>query len=318
MTLGKKLSRLRGLADLTQAQLGEKLSVSPQAISKWENDLAEPDLATLRKLADLYQVTLDELLNLEEEKEAEEETPAPAAEATKEETPAEEAKEETPAAPEHIVIVPPTIEVAIGVCKDCGVTVTEDNLGQKSPVVLCKGCVAKRQAEAKRKAEEERRRQEEAERAAQAAKAGRRAAINKRRAWSYSIAGIVTAGFVAFMLSMMTGGFDPVILGIAIGGGYLVFSFVFCLFYDCWVQEVVVDWFSKSLELPGLIFEFDVDGCLWYIGMKILFFFLKLLFGIVVGAFGIALGLIIAPFVFPYVLVVLHRDAVAGRECDLL
>ena len=305
MTLGKKLSRMRALADLTQGQLGEKLSVSPQAISKWENDLAEPDLATLRKLAELYHVSLEELLTLEEE-EQEQASDAPTQEL-----------EEAPAAPVAETPAPAPVATPIGFCKDCGVTVTEENLGQKSPVVLCKKCVEARKAAAAREAAAKKAREEAAQRETAARKEGKRAEINRRRAWSFSIAGIVTAAFIALVVVLM-GEFSFPMVAVIVLGGYIVFSFVHCLFYDCWVQEVVVDWFSKSINWPGLIFEFDVDGCLWYIGMKILFFLLGMLFGIVVGSIGITLGLIIAPFVFPYVLVKLHQAYVAGVDTDLL
>lgn len=62
MTLGKRLSQLRKKNYYTQQELGQKLNISAQAISKWENDLSEPDLSTLRKLAELYDITISELL----------------------------------------------------------------------------------------------------------------------------------------------------------------------------------------------------------------------------------------------------------------
>jgi transcriptional regulator with XRE-family HTH domain len=58
MSLGRKLANYRKLAGFTQQQLGEALNLSPQAISKWENDLAEPDLATLRALSELYKIPI--------------------------------------------------------------------------------------------------------------------------------------------------------------------------------------------------------------------------------------------------------------------
>ena len=67
MTLGKKLANYRKLAGLTQQQLGEKLNISPQAISKWENDLAEPDLSTIRALSKLYNISIVELIEQENE-----------------------------------------------------------------------------------------------------------------------------------------------------------------------------------------------------------------------------------------------------------
>ena len=54
--LGKKLAKYRRDAGYTQHQLGELLNVSAQAVSKWENDQAEPDLHTLRRLCLIYKI----------------------------------------------------------------------------------------------------------------------------------------------------------------------------------------------------------------------------------------------------------------------
>ncbi len=62
MTLGKRLKFLRRRNYYTQQQLAQELNISAQAISKWENDLSEPDLATLRKIAELYNMSISELL----------------------------------------------------------------------------------------------------------------------------------------------------------------------------------------------------------------------------------------------------------------
>lgn len=47
MTYGQKIAQLRKISNMTQAKLGELLNVSAQAVSKWEHDIAEPDLATI-------------------------------------------------------------------------------------------------------------------------------------------------------------------------------------------------------------------------------------------------------------------------------
>ena len=62
-TYGEKITKLRKANNLTQAELGEKLNVSAQAVSKWENDLSEPDIGALKKLSSLFNVSLDELLD---------------------------------------------------------------------------------------------------------------------------------------------------------------------------------------------------------------------------------------------------------------
>ena len=61
-TLGKRISANRKKLKLTQDQLAEKLGVTAQAVSKWENDQSCPDIATLPKLAEIFNITTDELL----------------------------------------------------------------------------------------------------------------------------------------------------------------------------------------------------------------------------------------------------------------
>lgn len=61
-TLGTKISRYRKLNKMTQEDLAAKLNVSAQAVSKWENDLSIPDLPLLIELADLFGLSLDELI----------------------------------------------------------------------------------------------------------------------------------------------------------------------------------------------------------------------------------------------------------------
>lgn len=63
MNLAEKLVILRKQKGLTQLDLAEKLSVSRQAISRWEVGSAVPNTDNLRVLAELYGVTLDYLLN---------------------------------------------------------------------------------------------------------------------------------------------------------------------------------------------------------------------------------------------------------------
>ena len=60
-SLGKKISELRKEKSFTQEELAEKLGVSPQAVSKWENDLSCPDIMLLPELASLFDVSIDEM-----------------------------------------------------------------------------------------------------------------------------------------------------------------------------------------------------------------------------------------------------------------
>ena len=63
-TLGKRIALHRKRLSLTQDALAEKLGVTAQAVSKWENDQSCPDITMLPKLAEIFDVTTDELLGI--------------------------------------------------------------------------------------------------------------------------------------------------------------------------------------------------------------------------------------------------------------
>ena len=63
-TLGKRIMALRKAAGMTQEQVAEHLGVSPQAVSKWENDVSCPDVTMIPRIAQLFNVSTDELLGL--------------------------------------------------------------------------------------------------------------------------------------------------------------------------------------------------------------------------------------------------------------
>ncbi len=62
MEIGKKLKEARLGAKLTQEQAAERLFVSRQTISNWENEKTYPDIVSVVRLSDLYSISLDELL----------------------------------------------------------------------------------------------------------------------------------------------------------------------------------------------------------------------------------------------------------------
>lgn len=67
MTIGKRIGQLRRARGMTQDAMAEQLGVSPQAVSKWENDQTCPDISLLPKLARFLGVTVDHLLTGEQE-----------------------------------------------------------------------------------------------------------------------------------------------------------------------------------------------------------------------------------------------------------
>ena len=61
-TMGKRISELRKNKGMTQEQLAQRVGVTAQAVSKWENDLSCPDISILPQLAEALGVTTDERL----------------------------------------------------------------------------------------------------------------------------------------------------------------------------------------------------------------------------------------------------------------
>lgn len=66
-TLGKRIAALRREKGLKQDELAEAMGISPQAVSKWENDQTCPDISLLPALAKILGVSTDELLSGKQE-----------------------------------------------------------------------------------------------------------------------------------------------------------------------------------------------------------------------------------------------------------
>ena len=62
MTLGQNICRLRTERGLSQGDLADALGVSRQSISKWETDASVPELEKLRRLSELFHISLDALV----------------------------------------------------------------------------------------------------------------------------------------------------------------------------------------------------------------------------------------------------------------
>ena len=78
MAFQEKLFGLRKQAGMTQSDLGEKLNVSRQTVSRWELGTAKPEIDTLIAISDLFDVSLDYLLrDKSDEEKKEPEAPLP-------------------------------------------------------------------------------------------------------------------------------------------------------------------------------------------------------------------------------------------------
>lgn len=270
MTLGNLLASKRKLANMTQQQVGDALNVSPQAVSKWENDLAQPDLASLKRLAELYGVPVSQLIDAADEQEPEASTPEPTA-------------EPAPAPQPTVTYIEVPQKPVLAVCEDCNKPLYEGKdivrgtslHGRTSvPYVICSKCDQKRK---KKYAEIE---------MAEAEKDKKRAIV-----WGIIFALIVGVGLF----------FVPEIRFWSILLGFCTFCLTGCVFIDeSFVGDMWQSMISWSFHAPGVIFELDLDGVIWLIAVKILFWIIGVLFAILAFLFGTAVGFVFAPFAVIY------------------
>ncbi|MBQ3237157.1 MAG: helix-turn-helix transcriptional regulator [Oscillospiraceae bacterium] len=61
--IGKNIKSNRTKLGITQEELAEKINVTRQAVSNWENGKTEPDIETLTKIAQIFDISIDELVD---------------------------------------------------------------------------------------------------------------------------------------------------------------------------------------------------------------------------------------------------------------
>ena len=62
-SVGENIKKTRNKFRITQEELAEKINVTRQAVSNWENGKTEPDIETLTKIAQIFDISIDELVD---------------------------------------------------------------------------------------------------------------------------------------------------------------------------------------------------------------------------------------------------------------
>ena len=296
---GKTISELRKREGITQAELGEILHVSAQAVSKWENGLSEPDLETLNKLCGHFNVSLDNFFKNNIEK-ASSEAEKPDAEVSATTAEADGATEQ------------PTQNAQIcGYCEKCkkplyvgfykvdAQSVTK-TVGRTSHTVTeqhvyCDDCF--KQITEKRAADEKRKKEIKA--------AVDRESSRKRYFW-----GITIGVLVALALFLLTFFLYPVIFDknnlkvvllilLPIGG----FSMATQIFWGSEFISDILDFFSRSFHLPGFIFSWDLDSIIRTILLKWTLSLLAGLLSLAIFLIGVVVATLCSYFTLPFAFV---------------
>lgn len=275
---GKIIAQLRREHNMTQAELGAKLNVTYQAVSKWENDQSQPDFATMAQIAELFHVPLTIFLSGEENETA---VATAAAESA---------------------------EPVLGYCTVCGNAVRQDNVAQQRPVLICKDCV---EADARRKEEEARAAEEQKERQEQGRKLANKRTRNRGLIWGGVIA-LVVMILVAVFYAIGGGTAGAGIVAVLITGIF-IYTFVAQMFWGGFVFETCL-FGGKIIGTPGIIFSFDLDGFIFLIVMKVIFALLKLFIFLITFVFFAIVSILLSPFTFVPALIRVSRHGWGGDD----
>lgn len=299
MTLGEKIKMLRAKFGFTQKDLADKIHVTFQTISKWENNENEPDIATLKELAKLFECSIDYLLS-------------PDAEEAQKET--EEVTAVAPApVPQETKVVHETVVIhqkEQHVCEVCHKDIPEDDLQMEQVLVkhghrgrsavyrqayYHKACLAKKHTQ-----EEENRKAQRAYHESSAKK--------KCFGWGIACGVVALAITIAVLIAVVKLNVGLSIL-FGVLAGYGIFSMLYCIISGSYIGDVFLWCASLSIKFPGIIFSWDLDGLAFLIVMKILFAILGFLIGVAALFFAIGLSALLGGLSFPFILVHnIHTD----------
>lgn len=290
MTFGQKIKKLRIEANLTQKDVAEKMNVSFQTVSKWESDLNEPDIYNIKELAKIFNCSYEYLFGDQEDK-----------------TTASINQELGEIKDEPVVIATPA-KTKIGNCCDCNKELFESDLihhverksssGIKEMVCVCDSCFKKHEDEInKRKAEV----YKETKKITSSKSKIRE--DSKVLTWSIVIAVLGFIGvLIASIINYQTLGIGWTI-GLPIFTAYALLADVYCIFTGSWISDVFLGVASWSIRFPGIIFSFDLDGLMFLIVMKILFWILGVAIGIGVFLLALFLSTIFSVICFPFLFI---------------
>ena len=126
----------------------------------------------------------------------------------------------------------------------------------------------------------------------------------QKRTHSFIWGGISALVFISLGISTFVNTSDIVNLVLWAVIGVMSFTFISCLILgNNFIGEMVLDILSWGfVKTPGLIFTLDLDGIIWLLTVKLLFWILGFILAALCGILAIVLGLVVSVFVYPFAL----------------
>lgn len=261
MMISENIKRLRNENGLTQKDLAEKLFVTAQAVSRWENGEVEPSITTVTQIAQIFNVSVDEIVGNPVEK------PEPEVIVKKEYVYNEEVKP------------------VLGVCETCNRPIYDpDEIVRhngRSKHIYCKQCDEKKKEEEKQE------------------RINKSISRRKKSFWIGGAVALAWIAFTIFVAVSSKNGsmvFPNIIIGIS---AFTLISC--CLLANNFIGSMVITIFSWGfVKMPGVIFTLDLDGIIWLLTVKLFGFLLGIALALICGAFAIILGGVLSIFTYPF------------------
>ena len=123
----------------------------------------------------------------------------------------------------------------------------------------------------------------------------------KKQVKSYIWGGLAAAAVLGIGIAVSSSAREYIYFGVL---SLMASTLVSCLFLDNnFIGEMILEILSWGfVKMPVLIFSLDLDGIIWLLTVKLLFWILGLLLAIACGILGIGLGLFVSVFVYPFAL----------------
>ncbi len=267
-TYGEKIAQYRRAYKLTQQELGAKLNVSAQAVSKWENGQSEPDLITVRNLCSIFNITADRFLS--------------------------DDKIEIFDNKNRRVTV-------VGVCVACSSIVKEESdAGELFPHLLCRSCYLQREEKARLEAEQKSAlyRTERKEKL--------KARVRERnRGWATgAVASILSLGVLLTFFFLFP---SVPLIALTATVPFLLLTFLTQLFWGGAVREFVRA-LIKIFLTPSIIFDMALESHMRTAVFRILFMVVGFVFTGILLILGLVCAILFSFPLFFYSLVKIEKD----------
>ena len=289
MNIGSKIKEYRIKNGLTQKDLADRLHVTYQAVSRWENDAVEPSFDCLRDMTQIFHCTMDDLFGIENvsdmktSKTNSEEKPKPTPEPTSKTI--------------EKVIVKESQKI-LALCDDCKKAIYDEDDIHRVQIqngrthitkVLCSDCYRRFQVEEAKKNAEKKKRE--------------KADLLTRRKRGF-IWGAVSAIFMLILSIYFFVQKNNSVGAFFLVDVFLSFTFIGCIFLD---NNFIPDmWLSIAswgfVNMPGVIMEFSLGGFIIGLAIKIVLWIIGFLLAILATVFATLLGMALSIFVYPFAL----------------